>query len=147
MAVNGEVELTWGDGEHKFNIARLKCLLELEEKCGVGVFEIYQRILNGKWKINDLRETLRLGLIGGGMTPDKALRLINRYCDDQPWVESILPAQAILGAAMFGVPGDDLAKKAETERAKEDQSTEPTVDSPAPSSTDSAPPSDSPRAN
>jgi Phage tail tube protein, GTA-gp10 len=147
MAANGEVELTWGDGEHKFNIAKLKCILELEDKCGVGVAEIYQRISTSKWKYNDIRETLRLGLIGAGMTPDKALRLINRYCDDRPWTESLLAAQAVLIAALVGVPGDDLEKKAETERAKEDQSTEPTVDSPAPSSTDSALPSDLPRAN
>jgi hypothetical protein len=140
MAVNGEVEFPWGDDEHKFNIAKLKCILELEEKCGVGIAEIYYRIASGKWRWNDCRETLRLGLIGAGMTPDKALRLINRYCDDRPMVESVLPAQAVLATAMVGVPGDDLAKKAETERTKEDQST-PTVDSSAPSSTDSVPPS------
>ena len=146
MAVNGEVELTWGDGEHKFNIAKLKCVLELEEKCGVGVAEIYQRITTGKWKFNDIRETLRLGLIGGGMPPDRAIRLINRYCDDRPWSESILPAQAILIAAIVGVPGDELTKKAETERATAERSSE-TVDSSAPLSTDSAQPSDLTRAN
>jgi Phage tail tube protein, GTA-gp10 len=147
MAINGEVELPWGDGEHKFNIAKLKCILELEEKCGVGVAEIYYRIASGKWRWNDCRETLRLGLIGADVTPDKALRLIQRYCDDRPMVESVLPAQAVLAAAMVGVSGDNPAKKAETERAKEDQSTEPMVDSPAPSSMDSVPPSDLPRAN
>src|SRR5262245_43932089 len=145
MAINGEVELTWGDGEHKFNIAKLKCILELEEKCEVGVAEIYQRISTGKWRFNDIRETLRLGLIGAGMRPDQALRLINRYCDDRPWTESLLTAQAVLIAAMVGVPGDDLEKKTRAER--ESQSTAPTVDSSVPPSTDSAPPSDSTRAN
>src|SRR5262245_63212698 len=147
MAINGEVELTWGDGEHKFNIAKLKCILELEDKCGVGVAEIYSRISNGKWKFNDIRETLRLGLIGAGMMPDKALRLINRYCDDRPWTESLLTAQAVLIAAMVGVPGDEFQKKAEAERAKENQSITPTDGSSVPPSTDSAPPSDSTRAN
>jgi Phage tail tube protein, GTA-gp10 len=147
MAINGEVEFAWGDGEHKFNIARLKCVLELEEKCGVGVFEVYQRVATGRWKFYDLRETLRLGLIGAGMMPDNALRLINRYCDDRPWVESVMPAQLILGAAMFGVPGDPLEKKAEAERAKESQSITPMDDSSAPQSTDSVPPSDSTHAN
>jgi hypothetical protein len=147
MAVNGEIELQWGDGEHKFNIAKLKCILELEEKCGVGVAEIYQRISTGKWKFNDIRETLRLGLIGAGMMPDKALRLINRYCDDRPWTESLLTAQAVLIAAMVGVPGDEFAKKAEAERAKESQSITPMDDSSAPQSTDSALPSDSTHVN
>src|SRR5262245_42215632 len=147
MAVNGEVELTWGDGEHKFNIAKLKLILELEENCKAGVAEIYYRISNGKWKWEDIRETLRLGLQGGGATPQKAMRLINRYCDDRPWTESLLTAQEVLISAMVGVPGDELGKKAEAERAKESQSITPTADSSVPPSTDSAPPSDSTRAN
>ena len=148
MAVNGEIELTWGDGEHKFNIAKLRCVLELEEKCDAGIAAIFARIQEGKWKFNDIRETLRLGLIGGGAAPDKAARLVQRYCDDRPWAESVLPAQAVLIAAMVGVPKDDpLTKKADTERTTEDPST-PTMDeSTAPYSTDSAPPSDSTRAN
>jgi Phage tail tube protein, GTA-gp10 len=147
MAVNGEVELTWGDGEHKFNIAKLKCILELEDKCGVGIAEICQRLAQGKWRWNDCRETLRLGLIGAGMTPDQALRLIQRYCDDRPLVESALPAQAVLGAAMVGVPEDNFEKKAEAERAKESQSITPMDDSSAPQSMDSVLPSDSTRAS
>lgn len=146
MAINGEIEITWGDGEHKFNIARLKCVLELEEKCGAGVAEIFQRIQESRWKFNDIRETLRLGLIGGGETPEKALRLINRYCDDRPWAENVLPAQAVLIAAMVGVVGDNLEKKAQTEWAKESRSTA-TGDSSAPLSTDLVPPSDSPPVN
>jgi Phage tail tube protein, GTA-gp10 len=147
MAINGEVELTWGDGEHKFNIAKLKCILELEDKCGVGVAEIYQRISTGKWKYNDIRETLRLGLIGAGMTPDKALRLINRYCDDRPWTESLLTAQAVLIGAMVGVPGDDFEKKTAADRSTDDLSFTATADSSAPSSMDSVPPSASIRDN
>jgi hypothetical protein len=147
MAANGEVELVWGDGEHKFNIAILRCILELEDKCGAGVAEIYARISNGKWKYNDIRETIRLGLNGAGMTPDRSVRLVERYCDNRPWTESLLTAQAILIAAMVGIPGDELAKKPETEQAKADQSTAPTERSPAPSSMDSAQPSDSRREN
>jgi len=147
MAVNGEIDLTWADGEHKFNIAKLKCVLELEEKCDAGVAEIFQRIRNGRWKYNDIRETLRLGLIGSGMLPDRALMLIQRYVDDRPWSENVLPAQAVLIAAMVGVQGDELTKKATTDRAEENRSTATTVDLSDPLSTDSAPPSDSTRAN
>ena len=147
MASNGEVTLTWGDGEHKFNIAKLKCILELEEKCGCGIAEVYKRISSGVWKFNDLRETLRLGLIGGGKPPDEALRLINRYCDDRPLAESILPAQAVIMAAMVGVPGDMPEKKANPDRTEEGQSSETMDGSSDPSSTDSEPPLDSTRVN
>lgn len=139
MASNGEIELTWADGSHKFNIAKIKSALELEEKCDAGVAEIFQRIRENRWKINDIRETLRIGLIGGGMMPDKALTLINRYCDERPWTESLQPAVLVLMAAMVGVPGDEVGKKAETERAKEGQSSEKMEDLSVPSSTASEP--------
>src|SRR5215510_10074535 len=102
MAGSGEITLKWGDGEHRFNVAKLRCVLELEEKCGCGVAEIYTRLADGKWKFNDIRETLRLGLIGGGTSPDHALVLINRYCDERPFAENVLPAQAVIMAAMVG---------------------------------------------
>jgi hypothetical protein len=146
MAVNGEIELSWADGQHKFNVAKLKCVLELEEKCGVGFAEIYQRLVQGKWYFNDIRETLRLGLIGGGLPPDRALALINRYVDGEPMAQNVLPAQAVIMAALVGVQGDNPEKKTEADRAKENRSS-PTVDMSDPSSTDSVPPSDSIPAN
>ncbi len=136
MATNGEIELTWGDGQHKFNVAKIKSALELEEKCNAGVAQIFERIRSSTWKINDVRETLRIGLIGAGMMPDKALGLINLYCDDRPWAESLQPALYVLMAAMVGVPGDDVGKKAATERAKEDPPSEKMDESSVPLSTD-----------
>ncbi len=136
MASNGEIELTWGDGTHKFNVAKIKSALELEEKCDAGVAQIFQRIRSDTWKINDVRETLRIGLIGGGMMPDKALSLINRYCDDRPWAESLQPAIYVLMAAMVGVPGDEVGKKAGTDRAKEDRPSEKMDDTSDPLSMD-----------
>ena len=147
MAVNGEVTLTWADGEYKFNIAKIKLILELEEKCEAGIAEIFKRVREDRWKIYDIRECLRLGLIGGGKTPDAALRLISRYCDDRPPVESLQTAMVVYMAYMFGVPGDEVGKKANTERAADDQPSQKTVDMSAPSSTESEPPSDSTRVN
>src|SRR5215467_10437319 len=105
MASNGEITLQWGDGEHKFNIAKLRCVLELEEKCDCGVAEIVGRLRDGRWKINDMRETIRLGLIGANVMPDRAITLVQRYVDERPWSENILTAQAILFAALVGVAG------------------------------------------
>jgi len=144
MAANGEITLQWGDGEHKFNIARLRCVLELEEKCDCGIAEIIARLRDGKWKFNDIRETIRLGLIGANqVTPDKALMLVQRYVDDRPWSENVLPAQAILFAALVGVIGDNPEKKAQAEQDAANRSSETTVDIPVPQSTESEPQSDS----
>jgi len=116
---NGQVELEWGDGPHIFNIAKHAQVFELEDKCRCGVAEIYDRIQNGRWKIDDIRETIRLGLIGGGMKPLDALSLVKRYFDDRPWAESINIALVILMAAMVGVPGDQIKKEEAEQTATE----------------------------
>lgn len=141
---NGTVRLAWGDGDYDFNIAKIKHILELEEKCGAGIGAIYDRVRSQmgdapRWYFNDLRETLRLGLIGGGMEPPRALMLVQRYCDDRPLSESLKPALAVLLAAMVGIPGDEVGKKARRSRPRR----RPTQVSSAPSSTASAPQSDS----
>jgi len=142
MAVNGEIELAWADGQHKFNIARVGQILELEEKCGSGLSEVFSRLREGKWKLNDIRETIRLGLIGAGEDPLKALALITRYVDQRPLVESVQVAIVIVMAALVGVPGDEVGKKEKAERAAEAQSSETTGSSSAPQSTVSEQPLD-----
>lgn len=142
---NGHIILVWGDGEHAFNIAPLKVALELEEKCGAGVAVIFERIRRNSWFVNDLRETIRLGLVGAGLEPVKALALVVRYFDGRPWQEGRPVAMQILMAAMIGVPGDSPGKTP-AEREREAASIAPTAASSAPPSTASAPPSDFPRA-
>lgn len=139
--INGTVELEWGDGDQVFNIAKIKECLELEEKCGdCGIFEIFNRITEGKARLNDIRETIRLGLIGGGKTPVQALVLVKRYVDDRPLIESLPVARTILMAALVGVPGDEVGKKQEAERTE----TEATHALSDPPSTESEPQSGSP---
>lgn len=139
--MNGKIELAWGDGDHAFNIAKIGIVLELEEKCGVGVYEIFQRIREMRWKFSDIRETVRLGLIGGGKTPVEALVLTKRYVDERPWEENVHVALAILMAAIVGVPGDEVGKE-----NAEGTTTEATVASSAPQSTVPVQPSAGPRA-
>ncbi len=136
MAINGEVELTWGDGEHKFNIAKIGQVLELEDKCNCGVSEVYNRIREGRWRFNDLHETIRLGLIGAGMEPPKAMVLVRRYVDDRPWVESVQVALLILMSALVGVSGDEVVKKQKAEQTNEKvRSSETVAESSVPQST------------
>lgn len=140
---NGRVSLDWGDGEHEFNIAKIKEALELEDNCKCGVAEIFERLKSGKWYVNDIRETLRLGLIGGGKEPVKALMLIRRYFDDRPWQESVQTAMIVLMAAMVGVPGDQIGKTADSDSTEKKTAApaEVVVPSSAPTAVSSAPPS------
>lgn len=137
--INGGVKLTWGDGDHVFNIAIIEQMFELEEKCDAGVYEIFQRVTTGKARLNDIRETIRLGLIGGSKTPVQALLLVKRYVDGRPLAESLPIATTILLAAIVGVEGDEVGKKEPAGQTE----TEADHASSAPQSTASAPPSDS----
>lgn len=107
---NGRIEIAWGDGDHVFNLAKVGQILELESKCDCGVMEILNRLRQDRWRFNDIRETIRIGLIGGGMAPVAALDLVKRYVDDRPWGESVHTALTILIASIVGVPGDDVGK-------------------------------------
>lgn len=109
--------VTWADGEYpvRLGIAQLR---ELQEKCDAGPMWIYERLTlnahNG-WLNQDIRETVRLGLIGGGMKPADALSLVKRYIDDRPAMESLVVAQAVLSFHLVGAPDEDrdLSKKEE----------------------------------
>jgi hypothetical protein len=110
MSRNGSVTLTFGDGEHLFRLA-LGELRELQEKCDAGPQEIARRLQGGTWRIDDVREPIRLGLIGGGMKPADAYVTVKRYVDERPaWAENALVAFSVLAAAIVGVEEEPLGK-------------------------------------
>jgi hypothetical protein len=101
--------IAWGDGEHRCRLA-IKQLRELEDKRNAGTGEIYRRIALGIWRADDLFEVIRLGLIGGGMEPQRALALVTRYFNELPLAENALAANAILGIAVLGRQDDQPGK-------------------------------------
>jgi len=109
MSGDGSVTKTWGDGEHVFRL-RIGEIRELEDKRDAGCFEIYRRLANGSCRFDDIRETLRLGLIGGGMQAPLALGLVAKYAGPTTFMENLLVAQAVITAALFGDPGDLVGK-------------------------------------
>lgn len=109
MSGSAKVTFTWGDGEHCFRLA-IGGLRELQEKCNAGPAQIYTRLGDGTWRVDDIRETLRIGLIGGGMNPTDAHVLVSRYVDARPLAENIFPAMTVVGAALLGVPDDPVGE-------------------------------------
>src|SRR5215207_6058651 len=99
MSADASITLVWGDGEHKFRLA-IGQLRELQEKTSAGPIEVLDRLATRRWRVDDVRETVRLGLIGGGLEPIKSLSLVKHYIDDRPLMESISTAQAILMVAL-----------------------------------------------
>lgn len=128
------VELAFADGTYRFWLA-LPHVVELERKAGnKSVFAIYDQVgaglgLNddapvylggGQAMVTDIRETIRLGLIGGnsGMVdgsegevgPQRARDLVDSYTyPNRPLIEGMHIAWAILHAAITGIT---LKKKA-----------------------------------
>ena len=110
MSRDARVSFDWGDAEHSFRLPYGQ-IAELQEKTGCGPQFLLTRIIDGSWRVDDLRETIRLGLIGGGMDPLKALALVRQYVEARPLLESVIPARVILSAALFGVEGEEWPGK------------------------------------
>lgn len=118
MSAPGTISIIWAHGEDQFCLSKVGLILDLEEKCKAGLAAIIARIAASQWGLNDIRETIRLGLIGAGMAPDKAMSAVRNHVDDNPsgLAPSAIIAYKILEAVLVGVPDDTVGKaEAETE--------------------------------
>lgn len=131
------IELDWADGGYIFDIGPLDRVRALQEKCDAGPQLIAHRLESGFWKVDDFRETLLQGLIGGGKTAAEALALIRQYVDGIPAKEHILPARAVLLAYINGLPKGKAEKKTKRRRSK--TKTSESASSPLTESTATAP--------
>lgn len=137
MTPTTALQLEFADGEYLFDL-KLPQLLELQEKCGnVGALRIRARVLAGRYLfdgstigvpaegeafVEDLFETIRLGLIGGGrglvngvevaVNSMTAIKLVERYCHPAPLREAWTLAAAILAARFEGYTPPASKKKA-----------------------------------
>lgn len=120
----GGVELTWGDGTYAFRLG-ISEIDELEAKAETSIFLLLAATGTEVpyIKFKQCRETIRLGLIGGGMAPVDALAKVARYCDERPLTESLATTHGILKAALRQVHG--TPQPGEAEAAKSDEQTSP----------------------
>lgn len=140
-----EVVAPFADGEYRFWLG-LPQILELERKCGdasiltieerlrasIGVDENGEFVFHGGGSamLTDVRETIRLGLIGGNQAvideesvevgPINAARLVNDYVAPlRPLSEGVVLAWRILHGQIFGAR---LKKKADESAEQDDMS-------------------------
>lgn len=124
MSRDGSVTLPFVDGPKTFRLGWGE-LIKLQEACDAGPYVIYRRLMMGGWKLQDISNTIRLGLIGGGMTPELALNFVRDYVEARPPLESIPLAQGILGTALQGAP-DEKPGEHGGEEAATSSTTSPT---------------------
>jgi hypothetical protein len=134
------VDLDFADGRYSFWLA-LPHVIELERKCGgKSIFAMYDAMGaglgmagdapiymgGGAAMVTDIRETIRLGLIGGAdgtvdgasvdVGPRRAAELVETYVfPARPLTEALHVAWSILHAAIVGI---DLKKKPDEELAE-----------------------------
>lgn len=109
MSRDARVELDWADGTYQFRLAWGQ-LAELQEKTDAGPYVVLRRLMESTWFLTDISQVIRLGLIGGGMEPSKALQMVRTYVEDRPPVENLPTAQAVMMAACMGAPDDKVGE-------------------------------------
>lgn len=124
MARDARIELDWADGTYAFRLAWGQ-LVELQEKCDAGPYVVLNRLYGGQWKVEDIANVIRLGLIGGGTKPADALRLTRAYVETYPPLDNVLIAQAVLAAGLQGAPEEKVGEgEGEAENASTTSPTE-----------------------
>jgi hypothetical protein len=115
---HGLITRDFADGTYSFRLAYGQWL-ELQEAVNAGPLELYVNLLQRKWRIQNIREIVRIGLIGGGATPADAIRLVRRYVEERPLMENVQLAIEIV-AASLELPKGVEAPAGEAEAAKTD---------------------------
>lgn len=132
--------LVWKGGEHPFWL-RIGELRALQQHCDAGPFWVYGRLISGQWRVEDVRETLRLGLIGGGMSEKDAGKLVDQSLEDHALYAHVLPAVEIIKAAIFGDDPDDDVGEATPQGMNQAENNPLAAKSDSPTSTPVVPPS------
>lgn len=99
-------------GEGSYDLClRIGELVILQEKTGVGPMVLATRIFSGEYFIHDIIETIRLGLIGGGMKHEEARKLVDNYVVPGYFGDYVGIAGNLLYAAISGVEDEPLPGK------------------------------------
>lgn len=143
MSGDGSITLAWGDGEHVFRLA-IGQFRELQERVNqrrvaigappVGPKTLLDALrLNDAWP-DDVRDVIRLGLVGGGMTQADVIRAMVNHFDTTGPLQHMPAAFAILLAGLVGDPTDPVGSKKKTETTEATgPSASPNITEPAPS--------------
>lgn len=121
MSRSGEITLPWGDEDRTFRLG-IREWEKVQEKCDAGPAEILGRLAPvfaaseqglslkqiiaagylGRWRVQDVREPLYRGLIGGGMEPTEAGKVIRDLVDERPLIEPVCVAYRVVLASIMG---------------------------------------------
>lgn len=125
------IKLVWPGGEHAFRL-RLGEIRALQQARDAGPEQIFNRLRVGDWKVDDVIQVIRWGLVGSGeMKADRAAIFVTELVDLTPLTELKMTATGVLAHALMRLPeGDDASGEAEggTEAPLDDGTSEPSTE-------------------
>jgi hypothetical protein len=135
MSRTGRISAEFAGEEHDFRLAWGE-LIELQEKRDAGPAVVLARLSLGQWMLQDVTETIRLGLIGAGMDAVAAARLVRLNVEQKPWelggeTGLVVLAVRILASALHGAPDEPLGKAGETRNGSTISPTERSASEPS----------------
>lgn len=131
---SARAKLFFADREHEFGL-QIAEAEELQELTGFGPQALWKRAASGDWGPKELVETIRLGLVGGGMDKEKAWRLVERHVRPGYFAYCAILAETILKLAIWGVEEEPLGEPTPA-KARKSSGRSRKADSASPASTD-----------
>jgi hypothetical protein len=118
MSRDGSCELPF-NGQRTFFKLTWRELMKIQEACDAGPYVVLDRLVSGRWRLQDISETIKWGLIGGGMSQNAAIRMVETEVEGRPPLENLVIAQKVLGAGVVGTSEEDVGKKSEAANPEE----------------------------
>ncbi len=113
---HGEV-IVWAGGEHSFRLG-IGELRAIEQRSDAGVSVVLVRLLSGTWKVDDVINPIRLGLIGAGLSEPEAKKLVDAATESvNLYALAVTAAEVLRRFVMWegeDQPGEAPAGQAET---------------------------------
>lgn len=131
---HGAIDLDFADGTYTFRLA-LAQIEELESRTERGLFTLARDLHPDirTVRTGHIVEVLRIGLVGGGLAPVKALQLTRRYGEATPLDELRDLAYAVVVAALARAHGEEQGGALGEEGAAETTGSTSPLSTPRPS--------------
>lgn len=117
--------ISWAGGRENAFLLRIGEMIALEKACDAGIGRIWSRLISSlkgdpSFYMADVTETIRLGLIGGGMPREDAAKAVTSALDWHGALELLPVALSVLTASISGEGDDEEPDEAKKKAASTD---------------------------
>lgn len=110
MSRDGSCEVAFNGQMTLFKLSWRE-LMKIQEACDAGPYVVLDRLLTGRWRLQDISEVIKWGLIGAGVDQQAAIKLVASEVEGRRPLENLVIAQTVLGAGVVGSPEEEVGKK------------------------------------